>query len=42
MCAAASPLHPAPIIAIDFNVSLFPGEFIVLAILSHRPKRKRL
>src|SRR2546427_3844839 len=28
MCAAASPLHPAPIIAIDFNVLLFPGEFI--------------
>jgi hypothetical protein len=28
MCAAASPLHPAPIIAIDFNVPLFPGEFI--------------
>jgi hypothetical protein len=26
--AAASPLHPASIMAIDFNVSLFPGGFI--------------
>src|SRR2546421_9182618 len=27
ICAAVSPLHPAPIMAIDFNVPLFPGEF---------------
>src|SRR5256885_1072661 len=26
ICAAASPLHPAPIMAIDFNVPLFPGR----------------
>jgi len=28
ICAAANPLHPAPIMAIDFNVSFFPGGFI--------------
>src|SRR6266480_6930468 len=27
-CAAASPLHPAPIMAIDFSVLLFPDGFI--------------
>src|SRR5713226_9383539 len=28
ICAAASPLQPAPITAIDFNDPFFPGGFI--------------